>query len=135
MAPSKKTAFCTGDGSGKPLGIVHASSPYAVVTAATGSSTSYKLADLKTVYKALPAAYRLNATWLMNADDFAELAALADPPAASSCPSLQFDPPSLFGCSPMRPASSPTAPPRGTPVGGSARSGFASRSPWRARAR
>ena len=59
------------------MGIVHASSPYAVVTAATGSSTSYKLADLKTVYKALPAAYRRNATWLMNADDFAELAALA----------------------------------------------------------
>jgi HK97 family phage major capsid protein len=52
----QETAFCTGDGSGRPLGIVHASSPYTVVTAATGSTTSYKLADLKSVYKALPAA-------------------------------------------------------------------------------
>ena len=35
----EETAFTVGDGSGKPLGIVHASSPYTVVNAATGSST------------------------------------------------------------------------------------------------
>jgi HK97 family phage major capsid protein len=64
-------AFATGDGSGKPLGMVHASSPYTVVNAATGSSTEYKPADLEAVYKALPAAYRPNASWLMNADDLA----------------------------------------------------------------
>jgi HK97 family phage major capsid protein len=93
----QETAFTTGDGSGKPLGIVHASSPYTVVTAATGSSTTFKLADLKSVFKALPAAYRRNATWLINADDFAELAALADTAGGLVLPSLQFDPPSLFG--------------------------------------
>ena len=93
----QEAAFCTGDGSGKPLGIVHASSPYTVVTAATGSSTIYKLADLVTVYKALPAAYRRNAAWLMNADDFGSLAGLADTAGGLVLPSLQFDPPSLFG--------------------------------------
>jgi HK97 family phage major capsid protein len=71
-------AFSTGDGSGKPLGIVHASSPYTVVNAATGSSLLYKLPDLKAVYKALPAAYRPHATWVMHPDDFAELAATVD---------------------------------------------------------
>jgi HK97 family phage major capsid protein len=33
----------------------------------------------------------------MHADDFAELAALADTAGALVLPSLQFDPPSLFG--------------------------------------
>jgi HK97 family phage major capsid protein len=45
----QETAFVAGDGSGKPLGIVHGSSSYTVVNAATGSSTTYKLADLVTV--------------------------------------------------------------------------------------
>lgn len=45
-----------------------------MVTAATGSSTLYKLADLVSVYKVLPAAYRPSATWLISADDFASLA-------------------------------------------------------------
>ena len=93
----EETAFTVGDGSGKPLGIVHASSPYTVVNAATGSSTSYKLADLVTVYKALPAAYRANATWLVNADDFGSLAGLVDTAGGLVLPSLQFDPPSMFG--------------------------------------
>ena len=93
----EETAFTVGDGSGKPLGIVHASSPYTVVNAATGSSTAYKLADLVTVYKALPAAYRANATWLVNADDFGSLAGLADTAGGLVLPSLQFDPPSMFG--------------------------------------
>jgi HK97 family phage major capsid protein len=93
----QEAAFCTGDGSGKPLGLVHASSPYTVVNAATGSSTVYKLADLKSVFKALPAAYRPQASWLIAADDFAELAATADTAGALVFPSLSFDPPSLFG--------------------------------------
>jgi HK97 family phage major capsid protein len=93
----ENNAFTVGDGSGKPLGIVHASSPYTVVTAATGSSTTYKLADLKSVFKALPLAYRAEATWQINGDDFAELAALVDTAGALVLPSLQNDPPSLFG--------------------------------------
>jgi HK97 family phage major capsid protein len=93
----EQTAFSTGDGSGKPLGIVHASSGYTVVTAATGSATTYKLADIKSVFKALPQAYRRNASWLIGGDDFAELAALTDTAGGLVLPSLQFDPPSLFG--------------------------------------
>jgi HK97 family phage major capsid protein len=54
----QEAAFSTGDGSGKPLGITHASSGYTVVTAATGSATAFKLADIKAVFKALPLAYR-----------------------------------------------------------------------------
>jgi HK97 family phage major capsid protein len=97
LGPLQETALTVGDGSGKPLGIVHASSPYTVVNAATGSSTSYKLADLVTIYKALPAAYRANATWLVNADDFGSLAGLTDSAGGLVLPSLQFDSPSMFG--------------------------------------
>jgi HK97 family phage major capsid protein len=93
----ENNAFTLGDGAGKPLGIVHASSPYTVVTAATGSATTFKLADLKAVFKALPLAYRAEAVWQINGDDFAELAALADTAGGLVLPSLQFDPPSLFG--------------------------------------
>jgi HK97 family phage major capsid protein len=93
----QENAFVLGDGSGKPLGLVHTSSPYTIVTAATGSASAFKLADLKAVYKALPLAYRRNAAWLMNGDDFAELASLTDTAGALVLPSLQFDPPSLFG--------------------------------------
>jgi HK97 family phage major capsid protein len=93
----QETAFCVGDGSGKPTGLVHASSPYTVVNAATGSSTSYKLADLLSVWSALPSGYRANASWLINADDFGKLAALVDTAGALVLPSLQFSPPGLFG--------------------------------------
>ena len=75
----------------------HASSGYTVVTAATGSATSFKLADIKGVFKSLPLAYRANATWLINGDDFAELAELTDTAGGLVLPSLHFDPPSLFG--------------------------------------
>lgn len=93
----QENAFILGDGSGKPLGITHASSGYTIVTAATGSATAFKLADVKAVFKALPLAYRRSATWLINGDDFAELAALTDSAGGLVLPSLQFDPPSLFG--------------------------------------
>lgn len=49
------------------------------------------------VYKALPAAYRPQASWLVAADDFASLAGTADTAGGLVFPSLQFDPPSLFG--------------------------------------
>ncbi|MGH3084698.1 MAG: phage major capsid protein [Gaiellaceae bacterium] len=85
-----------GDGTGKPFGIAATGNGVTIVTAATGSSTSYKLADLVTVYKALPAAYRPQATWMMHPDDLASLAGLADTAGGLILPSLQFDPPSLF---------------------------------------
>ena len=49
------------------------------------------------VFKALPATYRPNASWLIAADDFASLAGTLDTAGAFALPSLQFDPPSMFG--------------------------------------
>lgn len=92
----QENAFVLGDGSAKPLGITHASSGYIVVTVATGSATSFKLADIKGVFKSLPLAYRANATRLINGDDFAQIAALTDTAGGLVLPSLHFDPPSLF---------------------------------------
>jgi HK97 family phage major capsid protein len=60
----EEAALATGDGSGKPLGIVHSASGYSVATAATGSSTRFKLADVRAVYDALRAAYQAAAAWL-----------------------------------------------------------------------
>jgi HK97 family phage major capsid protein len=93
----QEAAFTVGDGSGKPLGVATSGNGISVVTAGTGSTTSYKLADIKAVFKAVPQAYRRTASWLIGGDDFAELAALADSAGALVLPSLQFDPPSLFG--------------------------------------
>jgi HK97 family phage major capsid protein len=97
IAVLEETAFAVGDGSGKPLGIVHASSPYTVSQAAVGSSLLFKPADILQFYKALPVAYRLNAVWIIAADDFASLAASADASGVLAFPGLQFDPPSLYG--------------------------------------
>ena len=98
IAILEEAAFAAGDGSGKPLGIAHASSGITTVTAATGSTTSFKAADIKSAYKALPAAYRPYATWLFHPDDFAELAALSV--AANDAlvfPTLQNAEPTLYG--------------------------------------
>ena len=67
------------------------------VTAATGSATAFKLADLVTIFKALPSQYRPRASWIINPDDFGSLASLVDTAGALVLPSLQGDPPSLFG--------------------------------------
>ena len=93
----QEAAFSTGDGTGKPMGVVTAGNGITVVNAATGSSTLCKVADLQTVFLALPAAYRATASWLIAADDFGKLAGTTDSAGAFALPSLQFDPPSLFG--------------------------------------
>jgi HK97 family phage major capsid protein len=90
-------AFSTGSGSGQPLGIVNASSTYTVTTAATGSSTLYKGADIQAFYKALAPAYRLNASWIMHPDDYASLAGTLDTAGAFAFPTLQSSSPTLFG--------------------------------------
>ena len=56
---------------------MHASSPYTVVNAASGSSTSYELADLVTVSRLSLLATGRDATWLVNAEDFGSRAGLA----------------------------------------------------------
>jgi HK97 family phage major capsid protein len=67
------------------------------VTAATGSSTLFKVADVVAAYKALPAAYRPAASWIFHPDDFASLAGTTDSAGALAIPSLSFAPPSLLG--------------------------------------
>jgi HK97 family phage major capsid protein len=90
-------AFCTGSGTGQPLGIVNASSTYTVSTAATGSSLLFKPADILQFFKALAAPYRPNASWIVAADDFASLAASADTAGGLVFPSLQNNLPTLYG--------------------------------------
>jgi HK97 family phage major capsid protein len=86
-------AFAAGSGSGQAQGLAPG---VAAVTAATGSATAYKLADLTSIYRAVPAQYRHRATWLVHPDDFAALASLVDSSGGLVLPSLQSAAPSLF---------------------------------------
>jgi HK97 family phage major capsid protein len=90
-------AFAAGDGSSKPLGITNAGSGYTTVTAASGSSTLFKVADLIALYKALPAAYRANASFIMHPDDLASLAGTTDSAGAVAIPSLHNAVPTFLG--------------------------------------
>jgi HK97 family phage major capsid protein len=54
LAALADTAYFVGDGSGKPMGIATAGNGVSVVTAATGSSTAFKLADIVAVWKGAP---------------------------------------------------------------------------------
>jgi HK97 family phage major capsid protein len=96
IAVLEETAFAAGDGSGKPLGVVHSSSGYSVVTAATGSATSFKLADVRAAYDALPVANRANASWIFSPSAFSSLAGLTDTAGGLVLPSLHAAEPSLF---------------------------------------
>ena len=92
-----EAAFISGDGSGKPLGILNAGAGYTTVTAAAGNTTSFTPAALAGALKALPLAYRSGAVWILNGDLFVNLASATDTAGGLVYPSLQFDPPSLFG--------------------------------------
>lgn len=70
-------AFAAGDGSGKPLGLATAAAGYTVVNAAAGSAAKYVAADIHSVWAALPAAYKVRATWLIHPTDLHELQKLA----------------------------------------------------------
>ncbi len=94
LATVQDAAFATGSGSGQPQGFVP---NVPAVIAATGSATAFRLADLSAAYRALPPAYRPAATWLFHPDTFGALAALTDSAGALVLPSLQLDPPVLFG--------------------------------------
>jgi HK97 family phage major capsid protein len=93
----QEQAFCTGSGTNQPLGLVTAANGISIITAAVGSTLKYTIADLLAVFKAVPAPYRPTSSWLIAADDFATLAGLTDSAGQLAIPSLQFDPPSLFG--------------------------------------
>jgi HK97 family phage major capsid protein len=113
LALLEEGAFAVGDGAGKPLGIAHASSGITVVTAATGSSTAFKLADIRAIWAALPDAYKPGASWVMSPSALASLANLTDTAGALVLPSLHNTQPSLYGApvymSPELPAAAANA--------------------------
>jgi len=78
LAVLEETAFAAGDGTGKPLGIANASSGYTVVTAATGSSTGFKWADLVSAVDALGPQYRPNASWIFSPSALTSILKLVD---------------------------------------------------------
>jgi HK97 family phage major capsid protein len=90
-------AYATGDGSGKPSGAVAAGSTYTVSTAPTGNVTAFSRAAILQFYNALSAEYRAEASWIMHPTDFASLVVLEHASGGLSFPSLQNDPPTLFG--------------------------------------
>lgn len=113
VALLEEAAFAVGDGSGKPLGVAHASSGITAVTAATGSSTGFKLADVRAVWASLPDAYKVGASWVMSPTAAASLANLTDTAGALVLPSLHNTEPSLYGApvylSPELPAAAANA--------------------------
>jgi HK97 family phage major capsid protein len=96
IAALEEPAFATGDGTGKPLGITTSGNGVTVVTAATGSATGFKLADVRAAYDALPVAYRPNASWIMSPSAFSSLAGLTDTAGGLILPALQAAEPTLF---------------------------------------
>ena len=97
IAALEETAFAVGDGTGKPLGVVTSGNGVTTVTAATGSSTGFKLADVNSVWAALPDGYKPNATWIMSPSAFRSLAVLVDTAGGLVLPSLHAAEPTLFG--------------------------------------
>jgi HK97 family phage major capsid protein len=85
--------FANGTGAGQPQGLAPA---VPAVTAAVGSSAAFKLADITSIYRALPAQYRSRASWLVHPDTFAGLASLVDSAGGLVLPSLQGPSPALF---------------------------------------
>jgi len=97
QATLEDTALAVGDGTGKPLGIAHASSGYSVVTAATGSATVFKTADVAAAYAGLPDAYQPFASWLMAPSAFRSIAGILDTAGALVFGSMHSSTPSLYG--------------------------------------
>ncbi len=67
LATVQEAGFVNGSGSGMPQGFV-ANVP--TVMAAAGNTTTFNLAAIRSVYVAVPTAYRLLATWVMHPDLF-----------------------------------------------------------------
>ena len=82
---------------GKFHGIVNATNGVATVAAATGSATTFKLADFRAVFAALPSAYAAGATWIMSPSAFLNAAGNPDTTGAPAVPSLHGPEPALFG--------------------------------------
>jgi HK97 family phage major capsid protein len=74
----EETAYAVGDGTGKPLGIAHASSGVTVSQAATGNATAFTYAGLVSFVYALPYQYRRNAVWIFSDSAVKNLYLLVD---------------------------------------------------------
>jgi HK97 family phage major capsid protein len=96
IAALEETAFAVGDGSGKPLGVVTSGNGVTTVTAATGSATGFKLADVNSVWAALPDAHKPTASWVMSPTGFRSLAILTDSTSGLVLPSLHLAESTLF---------------------------------------
>jgi HK97 family phage major capsid protein len=96
IATLEETAFAVGDGTGKPLGITTSTNGVSTVTAATGSSTGFRLADVNAVWAAVPDGYKPNASWIMSPSAFRSLAVLVDTAGGLVLPTLHAAEPTLF---------------------------------------
>jgi HK97 family phage major capsid protein len=74
----EETAYAVGDGSGKPLGIAHASSGVSTSVAPTGNTTSISYAAMLQFAFALPFQYRRNAVWVFADSAVRQLYTMAD---------------------------------------------------------
>jgi len=109
IAQLEESAFAVGSGTGQPLGVATSGNGVSTVTAATGSATGFKLADVNSVWAALPDGYKINATWVMSPSAFRSLAILTDTAGGLVLPSLHLAEPSLFGRPVYQSADLPTA--------------------------
>jgi HK97 family phage major capsid protein len=75
---AEETAYAVGDGTGKPLGVAHASSGVTVSQAAVGNATSITYAALLAWVYALPYQYRRNAVWVLSDSAVRQLYAMVD---------------------------------------------------------
>jgi HK97 family phage major capsid protein len=108
-AQLEETAFAVGSGTGRPLGVVTSGNGVTTVTAATGSATGFKLADVNSVWAALPDGYKINGTWVMQPSAFRSLPVLTDTAGGLVLPSLHLSEPTLVGRPVFQSADLPTA--------------------------
>ncbi|MCM5691436.1 phage major capsid protein [Sinorhizobium meliloti] len=76
FAQAEATAFVTGDGNGKPSGLLDSENVFTSVTAALDESDLIE--KLIEVYYSLPSAYAMNGTWAMNRATMGKIRAAAD---------------------------------------------------------
>jgi HK97 family phage major capsid protein len=95
LAALQEASFAVGSGVGQPQGFVP---NVPAVTAGAGSTTAFTLTDVRSLYLALPSAYRATAAWVMHPDAFGSLASLTDSAGGLALPGLQqLDSPVLMG--------------------------------------
>ena len=85
-------AFATGNGSGRPLGIITALSTNTNVDVALDTAGQINAVDLRNTLKALPPRFRANAAWMMSLGTALDIQALGDDKLGNQTGSLRDDP-------------------------------------------